>query len=173
MNILQQTTAWLLIAGILAGSSARADDFSGFPETRPAPFKSGVDALNNSNDPDFLPVDEAFSVELHTQPGGYVLEWTIAPDYYLYRRMFKIKQQDGKDITTQTEFSRGLHKKDGYFGQVEVYYHSASASLGKDALRIDKQNSGKPGVDTLIVSYQGCAESGLCYPTRTRVLPLP
>lgn len=173
MKNLQQTALLFLMAGLLAVHGARANDFSGFLENGAASQRL-EGAIENRGDNEFLPVDDAFSVELRAEPGGgYVLEWTIAPDYYLYKRMFKIKQQDGTDITGQVDFSRGLHKKDGYFGQVEVYYHSALAKLALDAVGADRQISGDAGENTLSVSYQGCAESGLCYPTRTRVLTIP
>lgn len=173
MKNLRQTTLLFLMAGALAVNGAKGNDFSGFLENRPSSQSLGG-ATENRSDNEFLPVDEAFSVVLRAEPGGgYVLEWTIAPEYYLYRRMFKVEQQDGRDITAQSHFSRGLHKKDGYFGQVEVFYHSASAQLGQDTIGNNGENSGKMSEGTLTVSYQGCAESGLCYPTQTRVLLIP
>ena len=49
----------------------------------------------------------------------------------------------------------GLSRNDEYFGEVEVYYHSADITL---TLQRNTQRA------TLSATSQGCADAGLCYP---------
>lgn len=131
---------------------------------------------NQADEPNYLAVDEAFTIDVHPNDDGYDLVWTIAPDYYLYKRQFQILQpsqtiattpeKSTADITSKARFSKGLKKNDDYFGRVEVFYNQALAVIDSNALL-----PGQP--KTLTVKYQGCAEAGLCYPIQTKTVVLP
>ncbi len=47
-------------------------------------------AVSPLSKPQFLPVDDAFRLELVNGEQGVELVWIIAPDYYLYKHKFKI-----------------------------------------------------------------------------------
>ncbi len=112
----------------------------------------------------FLPVNEAFELEgWIDQTGNIRLVWQIAENYYLYRHRFKFSFNDGSKKSLQPELSKGKQKQDEYFGDVEVYYHQASVTIP-----IETPRSADESVMTLEVSYQGCADAGLCYPPQTR-----
>ena len=112
-------------------------------------------------EPEFLPVDEAFvlSAELDGD-GALVARWTIEDGYYLYRHRFAFKTREGDGARVgEATVPPGKAKVDEYFGEVEVYYGQARASAPVRA------GSGPLEVG---IGYQGCAEAGLCYPPQTR-----
>ena len=55
----------------------------------------------------------------------------------------------------------GLRKVDEWFGEVEVYYSTAQLSFLLDGLERFESVEFE-------LSYQGCAEAGLCYPPVTQ-----
>ena len=110
---------------------------------------------------EFLPVDEAY--ELSVIGDGEqraLLQWLIAPDYYLYRHAFDAKARTAdSEVELTLDVPDGLAKTDEFFGDVEVYYGAVDASLelAETAELIE-----------LSISYQGCADAGLCYPPETK-----
>ena len=111
--------------------------------------------------PEFLPVDEAFALSTETAADGALLAyWDIPDGYYLYRHRFDFALKDPEaGALDPAELPPGKAKVDEYFGAVEVYYHRAQA-------RVPIRNAAGPV--EVGVSYQGCAEAGLCYPPETR-----
>ncbi len=83
------------------------------------------------------------------------------PDgYYLYRHRFDFTLKDPEAATLGVpELPPGKDKVDEYFGAVEVYYHRAQARVPIRDAR---------GPLEVGISYQGCAEAGLCYPPERR-----
>ncbi len=121
-------------------------------------------------EPSFLPVDQAFKLSTEVDPDGAVLaHWQIADGYYLYRHRFQFATRsadgaaDASVVLGEPEISEGKHKTDDYFGEVEVYYHQADARI--------PVVSGSGPVQ-LGITYQGCADAGLCYPPETKWIPL-
>ncbi len=111
--------------------------------------------------PEFLPVDEAFALSAQVDGDGALsVRWAIADGYYLYRHRFgfKVGEADGTRLG-EPEIPPGKPKVDEYFGAVEVYYHNAQARVPVRAA---------PGPLEVGISYQGCADAGLCYPPQTR-----
>lgn len=84
------------------------------------------------------------------------------PDgYYLYRHQFAFVSQDPQVVSLGApEIPAGKPKVDDWFGDVEVYYHEADAIVP-----VTVRTAGP--VD-LAVTYQGCADAGLCYPPETK-----
>ena len=110
---------------------------------------------------EFLPVDEAY--ELSVIGDGEqqaLLQWLIAPDYYLYRHAFdaKARTADG-EVELTLAIPDGLAKTDEFFGDVEVYYGAVDASI---------QLAETAELIELSITYQGCADAGLCYPPETK-----
>ncbi len=115
------------------------------------------------DEPNFLPVEQAFvfAARLEVEPARrLVARWTMPDGYYLYRHKVAF-EADGPDVLGELAIADGEHKVDDYFGEVEVYYHGVEASV---AVRQRK------GVLAARVSYQGCADYGLCYPLQTRTV---
>ncbi|MYE52709.1 MAG: protein-disulfide reductase DsbD [Gammaproteobacteria bacterium] len=112
-------------------------------------------------EPEFLPVDEAFALSTETADDGALLAYWDMPDgYYLYRHRFDFTLKDLEAaVLGPAELPPGKDKVDEYFGAVEVYYHRVQARV---PIR-DAQGPVEVGI-----SYQGCAEAGLCYPPERR-----
>lgn len=85
--------------------------------------------------------------------GALLLNWAIAPGNYLYRDKITVANSDGTMVATGTP--PGEMKDDPSFGQTEVYHREAKALVPAAVL---------DGSPVLQVSYQGCAEQGICYP---------
>lgn len=122
------------------------------------------DNTTGSSQTEFLKVDEAFIFNATQKENGLVLSWQIADDYYLYKERFKFKVVDKSQKSfvkiAPPEFSKpGKPKQDDYFGLVHAYYNQVEIFL---PISLDESLQ-----ETEIkVSYQGCAEAGLCYPPK-------
>ena len=122
-----------------------------------------------SNEDQFLPVDQAFVLTAVPDGADHVLlDWQIAPGYYLYRHRLSVKTATPGFVLGELEMPDGKKKTDEFFGDVEVYYDVLTATV--PVTRPDGASSFE-----LVVSYQGCADAGLCYPpvTRTVSIELP
>jgi thiol:disulfide interchange protein DsbD len=128
----------------------------GLLESRPS---STLRSINNSAD--FLPVREAFQLSLvESTPQSIKLRFVATEGYYLYRHRFQFRA-DPADVTLgPAQLPKGEQKHDEYFGDVEVY----RGVLDVELPRTDQR------AFTLIVTYQGCADKGLCYPPETERL---
>jgi len=112
---------------------------------------------------DFLPVDQAYilNVQWPEADSTVRINWQVANDYYLYRHSLKFLLLDANnnESSFETIIPEGLKKEDEYFGKVEVYYHNLDVLL---------KNLPANEPMTLAITYQGCADAGLCYPPQTR-----
>ena len=116
---------------------------------------------------EFLPPDEAFVFTHDRLPDGQLeLVWEIAPRYYLYRDKFKVESPNRTAEVALGELPPGEEKDDAEFGKVRIFRDRfmATASL--------QPATGAREV-TVKVTYQGCAEDGICYPPIRKTLVLP
>ncbi len=129
-------------------------------DSRPAPTLGGT-SLDNSKE--FLPVREAFKLSLiETTPQSIKLRFVATDGYYLYRHRFQFRTEPADIGLGAAQLPPGEKKHDEYFGDVEVYHGILDIDLPR-----------KPGEErpfVLNVSYQGCADKGLCYPPETERL---
>ena len=124
-------------------------------------------AIGGSNEDQFLDPDVAFVLRAApVGPDAIEARWDIAPGYYLYREKFRFRAADGSEASLgEADLPEGMIKDDEYFGPMEVYYDSVGARVPVvglapgDAVDID-------------ITYQGCADAGLCYPPITRTVSL-
>lgn len=117
-------------------------------------------ANNTFSTPEFLQVDDAFIFNSEITEEGLKLSWEIADGYYLYLERFKFKPQKPGVVIGEPQFSiKGQEKEDPYFGKVHIFKHQIEILL---PIQLPDGDS-----DTEIkVSYQGCADAGLCYPPK-------
>lgn len=101
-----------------------------------------------SSDEAFLPADQAFQLSATEHDGQVQLRWEIAPGYYLYRKRLSVESPEGE---VPLDLPEGDTITDEYFGESEVYYNvlDVAAMPGK--------------AESLALTWQGCAENGLCY----------
>lgn len=110
----------------------------------------------------FLPVDQAFRLEQRRDAEGRPqVRFIIAEGYYLYRQRFAFEADPGL-LTAPVALPPGEPKHDEWFGDVQVYHAGVDIPL---PLTPDRGGQIK-------VTYQGCADRGLCYPPETRTLDI-
>ncbi len=121
----------------------------------------------NSNafaEPEFLPVDQAFVFNQIAVDDGIVVSWQIAPEYYLYKDRIKIEADNPSIALGEPAFSQiGEQKDDPNFGMVTVFHDLVEMSVP-----VIMGNPTQEGIFELMITYQGCAEAGLCYPPQKR-----
>jgi thioredoxin:protein disulfide reductase len=117
-----------------------------------------------SNETDFLPPDVAFRVGAQTDGNAVHVRWVIADGYYLYRTKITVAPESPDLVMAPAVLPPGTLRIDPYLGRNEVYTQQVEAIVpyrrfdyGAHPLQVK-------------VSYQGCAEAGLCYPLITKVL---
>lgn len=135
---------WILILSALAAFASSG-------------MASGQSALVGNDD--FLQAQQAFQYELRDNGDGtLILAWDIAPEYYLYRKRMNIEGADGELGDVQFPVGTVIH--DEFFGESEVFYNHAE-------ILIDSGSA-----SSLELSWQGCAEAGLCYPPESATVAL-
>jgi len=130
-------------------------------------FLDRLPSLGASKQPAFLPPDQAFSVEIMVRDARTVqANFKITPGYYLYRDKISF-EIDGKAAKVSSlDLPKGETKQDPNFGEIEVYHSPFQAEI-----TLDRPMKKATSV-TLKVSYQGCSEQGLCYPSIEKVLQI-
>lgn len=120
------------------------------------PVASAADTVSNAG---FLAPDKAFSYQKQvTHDGTVKLNWSVAPGYYLYRSRLKIK---GEPVPIKSlQMPEGTLIHDPYFGDEHVFKHDLTVTIAPGAAR------------KLALSWQGCAEAGLCYPPQHATLDI-
>lgn len=170
-QILPAMTSLLLLLSLFAfsGNAVAQSNLGGI----------GIGSLLGGDEEEILPPDVAFLIE--TSPAasstngshGMDINWLIEDGYYLYRDQFNFRLLDADGVELEpgvasvnvTELSRGKMKEDAFFGTVEVNRNLATAALVME-------NRGAAREATLAVSYQGCADIGICFPPQTQQYPV-
>lgn len=112
-----------------------------------------LDELVGNDEPEFLPVDQAFPFTTEVEDNRLHVRFSTADGYYLYKSRLYLKQGDTKlypDYYSQT----GKEKQDEAFGLVTAFYHELDVSFDLTALQAGDYK----------LNHQGCADAGLCYP---------
>lgn len=109
-------------------------------------FESNTGAYDSGQD--LLAPREAFQYQLeHLDNGDIVVHWQVTPGYYLYREQLNVEPGS-------FEVPTGNIIEDEFFGISEVYKENFSMRV---------TSGGQP----FTLTWQGCAEAGLCYPPMT------
>lgn len=109
----------------------------------------------------FVPADQAFAFDFQQNQHDLTLHWQVKEGYYLYRQQIKITPA-GAEIAPP-QLPAGQMHEDEFFGKSEVYRQRLEVPV---TVKVAGKNA------TLTVTYQGCAEAGLCYPPETKTVPL-
>jgi thiol:disulfide interchange protein DsbD len=117
-----------------------------------------------SNEADFLPPDVAFRAGARLEGGTLRVRWVIADGYYLYRAKMSVAAESPDLVVSGFSLPQGTVKTDPFLGTQEIYTQQVEGTVayrrfdyGAHPLQIK-------------VTYQGCADAGLCYPPITKVL---
>ena len=128
----------------------------------------GSSLLEDNGAGEILEPDQAFRFDALIEDGNTILaRWDITPGHYLYKDKFRftLTQADGVSLG-QAQLPKGEEKDDEFFGRIEVYHDPIEVRLP-----LQRENL-EPTEVTLLVSYQGCAEIGICYPPQKKSLTL-
>ncbi|HEX5650010.1 MAG TPA: protein-disulfide reductase DsbD [Steroidobacteraceae bacterium] len=110
------------------------------------------------SDADFLPPDQAFVLSATSPARDLVrLRWDVADDYYIYRDKTKAGSTSAQVRLGQLAIPGGETQVDEYFGEQVVFHGEMVADLPVSAAADVTEIP-------LEVTYQGCADEGLCYP---------
>lgn len=112
-----------------------------------------ISALSHAEETDFLPVDQAFSYQHEFNNDLLTIRFDIADHYYLYLSRLTLKQ-DGQKLDFVTK-QTPIEKEDEYFGNVSIFKHELELTANLQSTHPIK------------LTFQGCAEAGLCYPPQT------
>lgn len=114
---------------------------------------------------EFLPVREAYQLDgALTSESALRLHWRLAEGYYLYQHAFKVSWLDAETAAPLAiDFPPALAKTDEFFGEVQVYYDETDLTVHLPQ---------GPTRMSVAVTYQGCADAGLCYPPETEAFTL-
>jgi thiol:disulfide interchange protein DsbD len=119
---------------------------------------------------DFPPPNEVFFLDLFALDGNTVeVGFRIIPGYYLYKSKLAVKSVSENAMAGRLELPPGKLHFDEFFGESEVYYDEVVG-------RLSIARATPEAMDLVLdVSYQGCADAGLCYVpiTETRTVSLP
>jgi thiol:disulfide interchange protein DsbD len=148
-----RTTAWIFPLLVLALCGA------GAAHSKPW-WMRGTD----SNETNFLPPDVAFRVAARLEGKVMKVRWVIADGYYLYRQKIEVKAESPDLVVSAPELPAGTIKTDPYLGTQQVFFQQVEAAVPYSRL-----DAGAHPIQ-IKVTYQGCAEAGLCYPPITKVV---
>ncbi|OZB04244.1 MAG: hypothetical protein B7X54_08300 [Idiomarina sp. 34-48-12] len=109
----------------------------------------------------FLPVDEAFQFEFRQEGEKLTLSWEIADNYYMYQHRFVVKTP--VQLKEEPQLPEGEAHFDEFFGETIVY---------RDYVELTYNLSQASPDQAFTISYQGCADAGLCYPPTEKTIYL-
>ena len=118
-------------------------------------------ADSSEQEEEFLKVDQAFQGDVTRLDNELIARYVIAPGYYLYRDQFRFKAE-GVTLGTP-QYPEGKLKHDEYLGEQIVYFNHVE-------VRVPIESG--PNAFDLKLTFQGCAEAGLCYPPTTRTFAI-
>lgn len=124
-----------------------------------------VFAANPSRAADLLEPNAAFKLSAISEAGQVRLHWDIAEGHYLYRSRVQVElpQVEGLSFSPPV-LPDGEEKTDEFLGMIQVYHHDLD-------VRLPYTGVVKPtDLVPVTVTYQGCAERGVCYPPQTKTL---
>ncbi|HBP40488.1 MAG: protein-disulfide reductase DsbD [Vreelandella alkaliphila] len=114
---------------------------------------------SSSNQSDFLPVLEAFQPTAWHDGSAIYIGIDIADDYYLYRHQFSVSSTTDAVSLDEPLLPQGTFTTDEFMGDVYVF---------RDILVFETPFSPPySGPIDIELTFQGCADAGLCYPPET------
>ncbi|MBQ0724162.1 MAG: protein-disulfide reductase DsbD [Cycloclasticus sp.] len=127
-------------------------------------FSSSKQGVGNQ----LLEPDQAFSFTAHiNEQQDISLNWRVADGYYLYQDKIKLTPISPKDLVLRAiNFPAGIEKHDEIFGDTLVYYGDVTV------IQALADPITEPREISLQVSFQGCADMGVCYPPMSKTISL-
>lgn len=119
----------------------------------------GLGGAHAATEDDFLPPEQAFKFAARQiDPTTIEVRFDVADGYYLYRERFAFAAQPAGVVLGKPSMPAGKVHFDETFGKdMETY-------RGAVVVRVPVEQAPADGRWTLVVTSQGCADKGLCYP---------
>ncbi|MEW6445195.1 MAG: protein-disulfide reductase DsbD [Pseudomonadota bacterium] len=133
--------------GLKALTQAIASDSQGSPSGEP------------------LEPEQAFQLSGLIEGQALHLRWKIARHHYLYRDKLAIKTLEPLGALGTPVIPVGEEKNDPFLGQVRIFHDMLDISVPLQGVAAGQKIR-------LSVTYQGCAEAGICYPPMESVIEL-
>ncbi|MGM0521959.1 MAG: protein-disulfide reductase DsbD [Pseudomonadota bacterium] len=111
---------------------------------------------------DFLPVMEAFQPSAWHDGETLFIGMEVADDYYLYRHQFAIESQAESIELQPPNLPEGTFTTDEFLGDVYIFRQRVVLEVP-----FDPAHSGPLPIE---LTFQGCADAGLCYPPERTTL---
>lgn len=118
-------------------------------------FALNVQAARTTFTP--LPPDEAFPLAVKFHGEKVTATWHIAPGYYLYVKKMKVEFKP--PVAVDVQMPSGNWQQHKILGRFLAY----TGNVTLDVTIPDNLHQ-----SSMAISYQGCAESGFCYPPFTK-----
>ena len=106
------------------------------------------------NADDLLPPEKAFVPQVNVTDKGINVEFKIADGYYMYQSKI-VAATASEGLLGEPVFSKGEAKEDEFFGKQTVFHRAAQVNWPYKKVAPTYK---------LTLTYQGCAEAGVCYP---------
>ena len=168
----------LVTAQLLVTELVSADDLFPAPSSSNVLEEAVAPPPINLAPVEFLPVEEAYQLNAHTENQQLFFNWTLEPEYYLYQHSFKFFNADGSQLDIPADslpkYAPGKRIYDDFYEkELEVYYHQTSFAIPLASVTTKSPVTLKNSDTTnIIVESQACADAGLCYPPRRQLLTI-
>ena len=137
------------------------------PLTQADSFLDKFPSFGLSNKHDFLPADQAFSLDVQVRDATTLqASFNVTPGYYLYREKINFSVTGNATKIAALSLPKGELKHDQNLGETQVFHQPFQAQIKLD------RTGNTPTRITLNASFQGCSEQGLCYPPQEKVLQI-
>ncbi|MGQ7247536.1 protein-disulfide reductase DsbD [Halomonas sp. V046] len=123
------------------------------------PWTAQAQFFSSSSSSEFLPVDQAFHPSAWQDKDSLYIGIDNADGYYLYRHRFSVDAADASVRLGTPRLPPGEAKTDEFLGDVHVFYDQVVFEVPLDAA--------PDGPIDIALTFQGCADAGLCYPPET------
>ncbi|MBB3332221.1 thiol:disulfide interchange protein DsbD [Halomonas campaniensis] len=118
------------------------------------PLTGQAQWFSSSNSSEFLPVLEAFQPDAWHDGETLYVGVEVTPEHYLYRHQFAVASDDA--TLGEPEIPQGEFTSDEFLGDVYVFRETVVFEVPIEG--------GASGVLPVTMTFQGCADAGLCYP---------
>lgn len=124
---------------------------------------ASLSLFNAKAEEEFLDPEAAFSVAVDMKDAHTLrAQFKVANTYYLYQDRISIKLISGNVTLGTPQMPTATLKNDPNFGDVHIYKHDFTMEVPVNG----------QGDFSVQMSYQGCAEAGLCYPPQKQTIAL-
>lgn len=157
MNLKKIRTIPFILITVLLLSNTAQSSIAENSVSKSTTFKSSsFPNLSNISEDTFLSAEQAFQPNTLIAEDSVQVTIEIAEHYYLYKNKLNVSISDLE--VTNIAYPKGELHTDEYFGEQEIYRNSISFDIPLTVIQQDA---------SLVLAYQGCAESGLCYPPQS------